>query len=104
MSKSEVFLWVTVNMNRRNTLLATNVASCRICNTMSMSVSFYCIMFSFLISHKLVLITNKALYLLKEALVDTSQKKSFYCEGGRFNNFQTLNTSAKFCSSFDFSR
>ena len=76
MSELDVFLWVTVNVIRRN---STKLAQGRICNTLSTSVLYHCIIFSFFFNfRKLVLSTNKVLYLLKQPLVGTLQKLLFY--------------------------
>ena len=75
MSKLAFFLWITVNVSRRN---STKVAQARICNTLLTSVLCYCITFSFCFNfRKLVLSSNKALYLLKQLLVGTLQKQLF---------------------------
>ena len=136
MSKLKVFLWVTVNMNRRNILFVTKLAYGRICNTTLTGVYIsiitpwyiivlylFCFFFNF---RKLLLSTNKVLYLLKQPLVGTLQKQlllilNYFCSlrslpeiicflwstsvvlleyllGGKggFDHFQALNTSTKF--------
>ena len=39
--KTRSFIWVTVNMSRRNILLATKLAYGRICDTLLTSVLYY---------------------------------------------------------------
>ena len=78
MSKLEVFLWVTVNMSRRNILLVAKLAKGRICNTTLTGVYITALYLRFFFNfHKLLLITNEVLYLQKQPLVGTLQN-SYY--------------------------
>ena len=77
MLKLEVFLWVTVNMSRRNILLVTKLAYVRICNATLTGVYNIALYLCFFIFNfcKLLLSTNEVLYLQKQPLVGTLQKQ-----------------------------
>ena len=77
MPKLEVFLWVTINMRRRNILLVTKLAQGRICNTTLTGVYIIALylFFCFFNFHKLLLSTNEVLYLQKQPLLGTLQKQ-----------------------------
>ena len=77
--KNRSFLLVTVNMHKRNILLVTKLALGRIWNTLFTSLLNYtALSLCFFNCHKLKLSINKVLYLHKQPLVVTLQKKLFY--------------------------